>query len=161
MNRTISSPAEFVLLLVAGLATLALAEPRGGPSTQPAKAVIAGERDWPLFDAVKSGDRNAARAAIKDGANVNARNTHGETPLFIAAHDGSVPMVELLIHEGAELTPPYIRGGGDRVPLNAAIRAGHSDVARSLIERGADIHYREVGGTPLCTGPPCTATLTL
>ena len=42
------------------------------------------------------------RALIKEGADVNATNIYGDTPLMIAATEGNVKAICLLLAEGAD-----------------------------------------------------------
>ena len=48
-----------------------------------------------LFYAVAKNDIHRMRALIGAGANVNARNRHGETPLHLAARDHLVAAAAL------------------------------------------------------------------
>lgn len=57
-------------------------------------------------------------------------------PLALAAFHGEARLVERLLAAGASVNPPFsIRGF---TPLMSAARAGHAEIARLLLERGAD-----------------------
>jgi ankyrin repeat protein len=57
-----------------------------------------------LFAAVKSGDLTAVAAMADRGADVNARNDAGQTPLMMAAMGRrGEDLIELLFHQGADI----------------------------------------------------------
>ncbi len=61
-----------------------------------------------------------------------------------AARSGDVERLVLLLDEGAS-----VAGGGVVQPIHFACMAGHSDVVRVLLERGADPDAGSLLGTPL------------
>ena len=63
----------------------------------------------PLHIACQNGDTNEVEKLLKDGANVNETNVHGETPLHIACGcDGretiNMEIIKLLIYHNADHT---------------------------------------------------------
>ncbi len=95
---------------------------------------------------------NAEVAAIlvEHGADVEALDWSGRTPLHWAAQFGVVDVADLLIRSGAAVD----RHGNDgSTPLHWAAREGHHDVVRLLLARGAkpDVKDHE-GRTPLHFG---------
>ena len=72
---------------------------------------------------------------IGKGANVNARNGKGETPLEIAAELGFVDGVDLLISVGAKVDETNNTGS---TPLIDAVSRRDLDVVRSLLKAGAN-----------------------
>ncbi|MCR4301591.1 MAG: ankyrin repeat domain-containing protein [Sulfuricaulis sp.] len=52
--------------------------------------------DSPLFESVKRGDKAAVEALLAKGADVNAKDKDGGTPLHWAAHEGKRDIAELL-----------------------------------------------------------------
>jgi hypothetical protein len=88
-----------------------------------------------LFRALQTGDLPAARAALDEGAEVNAWNDlDGMRPLHIASAQGNLPMVRLLLGEGAR---PNVRNREGATPLKLASRDGHGGVAALLRRHGA------------------------
>ena len=94
--------------------------------------------------AVRAGDLAALRQMLDDGADIDARDQHGQTALMRAAHDGRLEVVRLLIARGAALN---VAAKYHLTALMLAVIAGHSEVARTLVEAGADVTLRG-SGTP-------------
>ena len=93
-------------------------------------------------DAVSRGDVEAVRVQLRAGANVNARDRHGQTALMLAAHHGHSALVETLVVHGADLdiTAKYHLSA-----LMLAVIAGHTNIARLLVRAGADLSIRGSG----------------
>jgi len=111
---------------------------------------LGGECDesTPLHYAVMKKDIAIVRLLLDYGADVNARNTLGHTPLHIATCIGEKYAMELLIGKGASLEAP------DRAkretPLHYAVARGDAQIIELLLERGAYINAQNKDGeTPL------------
>lgn len=91
---------------------------------------------------------------LKKGADPNARDKEGKTPLFYLAHpkfalgqDKTVKAASILIDAGARFNEADKDGN---TPLHYASRNGISMLAKALIDRGANVNARNVNGdTPL------------
>jgi ankyrin repeat protein len=84
---------------------------------------------------------------IARGANVNARDNLGDTPLCKAATHNNCEVAQILIEAGADIDAPT---AGGRRPLHIAADWGHSEIAKLLIEHGAEINAKDNhGNTPL------------
>ena len=111
-----------------------------------------GFEDWkasgqtPLMLAATGNARKAVEALIARGADVNAKNDTGRTPLYYAAsHD----VAKLLIERGADVNAKTNNGWA---PLHTAAWRDDHDVAKVLIERGADVNAKNNDtDTPLFT----------
>ena len=72
-----------------------------------------------------------ARLLIGRGADVNARNKSGDTPLHTAAWRGNMEVAKLLLGEGALINA---KDSQNRTPLDAAVKAKYKamiDLLRS------------------------------
>ena len=70
-----------------------------------------------LIEATATGNVDAIKKAIADGADVNVKAVGGGTILFIAAHEGHREVAELLIAEGADVNET---NGSGETPLDYA-----------------------------------------
>jgi len=97
-----------------------------------------------LFDAIKLRNPEKVREAIENGADVNARNYKGDTPLRYAMVFGNVDVARTLIEHGAQVKDK------DILPELAAYGRGGAEMAKLLLEAGADVDEATSGGyTPL------------
>lgn len=94
----------------------------------------------PVADAAKRGDREAVRALIQQGADVNAAHGDGMTPLHWAAERGDAEMAAMLLAAGA--TPAAVTRLGQYTPLHLASRNGNAAVVAALLKAGADASAR-------------------
>jgi len=85
---------------------------------------------------------------LSHGANVNAKDRYGCTPLYDALFEGCLDVMELLIEHGAEVNAKNDEDGG--TVLHEAAYSGDLEAVKLLISHGADIHTRDFEGeTPL------------
>jgi ankyrin repeat protein len=104
-------------------------------------------REEELFAAVRTGQLRKAVRALKKGADANARNGQGRTPLHQAVAGRKADFVELLAGRGADIN------AGDKTgetPLHIAADADDRQMAELLIANGADVNAGDrKGRTPL------------
>ena len=93
-----------------------------------------------LHWAVHWDDRDTADLLIRAGANVNAANDHGVSPLSLACLNGSPALVERLLEAGAD--PNAARATGE-TPLMTAAHTGSVNVVQALLSYGADVNAME------------------
>jgi ankyrin repeat protein len=79
---------------------------------------------------------------------VNARTSNGTTALHLAAHEGHVAVINVLVALGAELET---RSHGGYTPLHCAAGGNHADAIKELVRVRADVSVRESrsGASPL------------
>jgi len=81
------------------------------------------------------GKTEFAEYLINNGANINAQNEFGNTPLIVAAKAGIPTCVDLLIKKGAELNLQTNKGD---TALHWAAKNGDSQILKLLLEAGLD-----------------------
>src|SRR5690349_21824599 len=110
-----------------------------------------------VVDAAMSGNHDAVKALLKDGADVNTAQADGMTALHWAAQKGDVDLAKLLLYASASrngdaaMIQALLEGGAD--PNNAttngttalmfAAAAGKNDAVKLLIEKGANVNAKE------------------
>jgi Raf kinase inhibitor-like YbhB/YbcL family protein len=104
-------------------------------------ALAAAQSD--LDDIVVTGTIADARAAIAKGADVNAKDADGVTPLMRAASAGRADMVSLLLSRSADANA---KTTGGVTPLMMASLGGYVSAMRPLIAAKADVNVKDNQG---------------
>ena len=90
-----------------------------------------------------AGHREVAEMLLARGAEIEARDREGNTPLYWAAWHGAGPVVDVLLAHRAEVDARNQSGWS---PLMAAAAGGHTAVVSALLARGADVEVRDKEG---------------
>jgi hypothetical protein len=98
----------------------------------------------PLLTAVNAGNAEGARALAMRGADVNAVDEAGQTPLLLAVRQGSQELVGLFMEKGAKPNISEARTG--KAALHEAALRGYSGVVQTLLASGADKNAKDKDG---------------
>ncbi len=80
---------------------------------------------------------------MRAGADANAANDLGATPLWLAAQNGSAAMTRRLLQAGADPNKALLAG---ETPMMVAARAGNAEVVDLLAAKGANLNARATRG---------------
>lgn len=100
-----------------------------------------------LHQAIDDDDLIEAMRQLEAGADVNARNVQGCTPLYLAVGEENLEAVRLLLEHGAD---PDLAASQVWTPLHLAVAKKLPEIVRVLLDHGADHSRTRHGGwTPL------------
>ncbi|KAJ5208070.1 hypothetical protein N7449_002449 [Penicillium cf. viridicatum] len=101
-----------------------------------------------LYEAAASGDLEAVKTILDNGADINAVDSLGSSPLHAAAKEGHWDIARLLVEKGMS---PWTRDGNKSLPIHDAARGNHIETGRLLLEcdRATGSHSNKNGTTPL------------
>ncbi len=100
----------------------------------------------PLHDVAAFGTVAEAQALLDEGADVDARDADGRTPLYQAANFNDDPgMIQLLVDAGADTEAKSMMFG--RTPLHQAVQFGSAPVVEALLDQGANIEAEDDRGS--------------
>jgi len=98
----------------------------------------------PLLVASYIGNLEVAKILLEKGADINAKNDNGETALHMASHENHQQIVELLLEQ--EKINLEARSKKGSSPLLVAVYMGNLEIAKLLLEKGADINAKNDNG---------------
>ncbi|MBI3564169.1 MAG: ankyrin repeat domain-containing protein [Elusimicrobia bacterium] len=131
-----------VAALVLGAAACAVAP--AAPGASPVRPLR--ERDVvPLVSAAAAGDLGRVRQLLAGGADANAHDKTGRSPLGAACMYGRAAVAEALLDAGARFDAPEKDQYGS-MPVLLAVFNGHPETARVLVNRGARLDAKANGG---------------
>jgi len=100
-----------------------------------------------LKDYYYTSGRDIVELLVSQGADINAQDNYGQTPLHYAADKQIVDMVELLVSQGVDINAQDNYG---RTPLLCSVENDRKDIVEILVSLGADINAKNDNGqTPL------------
>lgn len=99
---------------------------------QAGKAIVNTEAAAELCDAASRGDIQKLRNLRRQGVDVNVGDYDMRTAMHLAASEGILPVIQVLVHELGGNQNVTDRWGG--TPLDDAVRSGHTDIQQWLEE---------------------------
>ena len=146
MRRTLTTGLSICAMAALGLSALTHAAPVGAAT---------------FVEAAMNGNREAVRALLKDGVDVNTTQADGMTALHWAAQKGDVELATVLLYASANLKATTRIGG--YTPLLIASKNGDAAMIDTLTRAGADANATTMNGTtPLmlasAAGKPAAVT---
>ncbi len=91
----------------------------------------------------KAGNVLSMQALLKQGAGIEGRSIHFQTPLMSAAEGGNGNAVLFLLSHGADVNAHNDSGS----VLMWAAASGNAGIVRTLIAHGADVNWRSSSGS--------------
>jgi len=98
-----------------------------------------------LFNAILKSRVPMVESLLKNGIDVNVRNSDGVTPLMAAASTGNVAIVGMLIARGAD---PFTVNGLGQGALDIAEHGGHSEAAAMIIKHAQSLKQGDKSAGP-------------
>jgi ankyrin repeat protein len=131
-----------------GVSAVLLAVYYGKPDV--ARTLVSRGARLDVFDASALGDLERVQSLVEaDPGLANAYAPDGFQPLGLASFFGHKRVVKFLLAQGAEVNSPS-RNAQRVMPLHSAVANRHLDIARLLVEHGADVNARQAQDfTPL------------
>jgi ankyrin repeat protein/beta-lactamase regulating signal transducer with metallopeptidase domain/Tol biopolymer transport system component len=93
--------------------------------------------------AVCVGDMARVRTLVEQGANVDAQDELGWTPLYWATCLGRTEVAKLLVADGASV---QVAANDGTTPLLRAVQAGDRELVELILSKGADAKAKDKGG---------------
>lgn len=104
------------------------------------KPIEAQSKDTPLIIASKKGFEHIVKLLIKNGANVNKKNSYRENALIKAVNGGHKNIVILLIKNKAKINT---KNSLEQTPLIIAVKRGDLCISKVLLDNNANIHDKD------------------
>ena len=130
MRRTLTTVLSLGAMVALSLSTLTHAAPAGAAA---------------FVDAAMNGNRDAVRAFLKDGVDVNTTQADGMTALHWAALKDDVDLARMLLYAGANVRATTRLGA--YTPLLMASKNGNVGMIDALVKAGADPNGATTNGT--------------
>jgi ankyrin repeat protein len=138
-NAKSESPVRLTFFSRGGIREWMLVQPVLSATDSQGNTVLHHATEWKLDQVIPG--------IVQRGANVEAKNVLGETPLFVAVHIDAASTVRSLLSAGASLNT---RDSLGNTALHAAVRWGTQAAAEALITAKIDLNaYNLYGNTPL------------
>jgi len=94
-------------------------------------------KQTPLHVAALEGHAKIAEYLLDHGAELEAKDSEGSSPLLEAVRGGHLEVIKLLLQRGADI---HTAGSNQKTLLHVAAFHGHKQVVEYLADSGANIH---------------------
>jgi ankyrin repeat protein len=98
--------------------------------------LVSKDADMPVPVAIRYRLMKEIKKLIENGADVNAKDSEGQTPLYAAIWSADANMVELLLDKGANMK---IKDSDGQTPLDVVFRHNQMEILKLLVARGAEV----------------------
>lgn len=92
------------------------------------------------------GNRDAVAKLLKEGADVNAKNSDGYTALILASSNGRTEIVAMLLDAGANVNARTNTNYWGSTALIRASENKHTEIVSMLLDNGADVNATDNDG---------------
>jgi ankyrin repeat protein len=92
------------------------------------------DTNWKITPLHIARDAATAEFLLANGADIEAQETHAQTPLMWAARRGNIPVAEYLLKRGAKLDK---KDESEKTAVALAQKWGHTNMVTFLVEKGA------------------------
>ena len=99
--------------------------------------------DFQIHDVASDGDIENLKILIQRGADLNAKNDEGWSPLHYAVGENHLEVVKLLLDAGANVNVKENRGIS---PLDFASMFGFFEIMKLPVAKGADLNAKDNEG---------------
>jgi len=94
-----------------------------------------------FLEAVREDDTESVKYYLQqDNADIEYRGYLNQTALIIAARNGDIRIVRLLVENGADVNNAWYKDRKTGTPLKFAAEHGHFDIVQYLMEKGSHIN---------------------
>jgi len=97
-----------------------------------------------LHEAARLGRDDVIPALLQAGADIEARDAKGYTPLILASYNGQATATTVLLDLGADAAAGDEARGN--TPLMGVAFKGYAGIARLLLDTGVDVNQRNLAG---------------